>query len=161
MSLTRLNLLLRFENKKKALSFQKWLPVVENHLSQCPDKNYSRIACSYLGGKPRSFWQKKFYLRLKEGTPIENPSEFFRETMLAGYGLTHDVQLYWDTWNKLRQGNGEDISDYNIAFEQAKAVLADEIHDEQVLIDKSNLVCKSILRNSRESILLGSVKVFV
>ena len=125
-----------FENKEKDLSIQKWLPVVENHLSQCADKDYLRVASSYLGGKPRSFWQSKYDLRLKEGTPIENAPEFFRETMLAGYGLKDEVQTYWDTWTKLRQGPGEHISDYNIAFEQARTDLADEIHDEQVLVEK-------------------------
>ena len=125
-----------FENKEKDLPIQKWLPVVENHLKGCPDKDYLRIASSYLGGKPRSFWQSKYDLRLKEEPPIENPPEFFRETMLAGYGLKDDVQTYWDTWNKLRQGSGEDIADYNIAFEQARTDLSDEIHDEQVLVEK-------------------------
>lgn len=125
-----------FENKEKDLSIQKWLPVVENHLNGCADKDYLRIASSYLGGKPRSFWQSKYDLRLKEGTPIENPPEFFRETMLAGYGLKDEVQTYWDTWAKLRQAPGEDISDYNIAFEQARTDLADEIHDEAVLVEK-------------------------
>ena len=125
-----------FENKEKHLSIQKWLAVVETHLSQCPDKDYLRVASSYLGGKPRSYWQSKYDLRKKDDTPIDNPPEFFRETMLAGYGLKDQTQEYWDNWNKLRQAPGEDISDYNVAFEQAKADLADEITNESVLVEK-------------------------
>ena len=86
-----------FENKEKDLPIQKWLPVVESYLEGCPDKDYLRNASSFLGGKPRSFWQSKFDLRLKSGPPIDNPSEFFREVMMSGYGLKDDVQGYWDT----------------------------------------------------------------
>ena len=125
-----------FKNKEKDLPIQKRLPVVENYLHGCPDQDYLRNACSFLGGKPRSFWQSKYDLRLKSGPPIDNPAEFFREVMLSGYGLKDDVQGYWDTWNKLRQKPGEDISDYNVAFEQARTDLIDEIHDEQVFIEK-------------------------
>ena len=125
-----------FENKEKDLSIQKWLPVVESYLSECPDKDYLRNASSLLSGKPRSYWQSKYDLRLKSGPPIDSPPEFFREVMMAGYGLKDDVQSYWDTWDKLRQKPGEDISEYNVAFEQARADLTDEIHDEQVFIQK-------------------------
>ena len=46
------------------------------------------------------------------------------------------LQGYWDAWNKLRQKPGEDISEYNVAFEQARTDLINEIHDEQVFIEK-------------------------
>lgn len=124
-----------FENREKDLSIQKWLPVVESYLSDTPDKDYLRVASSLLGGKPRSFWQSKYDLHLKGGLPIDNPLEFFREVMMSGYGLKDEVQQHWDTWNKLHQGK-DDISDYNIAFEQARTDLVDEIHDEAVFIEK-------------------------
>lgn len=125
-----------FENKEKDLPMAKWLPVVENYLSGCPDKDYLKMASSLLNGKPRSFWQSKYDLRLKEGPPIVNPPEFFREVMMSGYGLKDETQQYWDTWNKLRQKPGEDISEYNIAFETARTDLIEEVQGEQVLIEK-------------------------
>jgi hypothetical protein len=76
---------------------------VESYLAECPDKDYLRNASSFLAGKPRSFYQSKYDLRIKSGPPIDSPVEFFREVMLSGYGLKDDVQGYWDTWNKLHQ----------------------------------------------------------
>lgn len=125
-----------FENKEKDLEIKKWLVFLENHLTTCPDKDYLRIASSYLGGKPRSFWQSKLDMRLKDPNPIADPKVFFRETLISGYGLKDETQSRWDAWHKLRQASGEDISVYNVAFEQARADLAEEIHDEQVLIEK-------------------------
>jgi hypothetical protein len=90
-----------YENKEKDLPLQKWLPIVESYLAECPDKDYLRNASSFLAGKPRSFYQSKYDLRMKSGPPIDSPVEFFREVMLSGYGLKDDVQGYWDTWNKL------------------------------------------------------------
>jgi hypothetical protein len=119
-----------YENKEKDLPIQKWLQIVESYLAECLDKDYLRNASSFLAGKPRSFWQSKY------DPPIDNLVEFFREVMLSAYGLKDDVQRYWDTWNKLHQKAGKDISEYNIAFEQARTDLTDEIHDEQVFIEK-------------------------
>jgi hypothetical protein len=73
---------------------------------------------------------------MKAGTSIDNLVEFFREVMLSDFGLKDDVQGYWDTWNKLHQKAGKDISEYNVAFEQARTNLTNEIHDEQVFIKK-------------------------
>jgi hypothetical protein len=50
--------------------------------------------------------------------------------------LKEETQTFWDTWHKLRQGPGEDISEYNSAFEQALTDLSREITDEQVKIEK-------------------------
>jgi hypothetical protein len=44
-----------YENKEKDLPIQKWLPIVESYLAECPDKDYLRNASSFLAGKPRSF----------------------------------------------------------------------------------------------------------
>jgi hypothetical protein len=65
-----------------------------------------------------------------------DPRAFFRDTMLSGYGLKEESQTFWDTWHKLRQAPGEDISEYNSAFEQALTDLSREITDEQVKIEK-------------------------
>lgn len=125
-----------FENKAKDMSVLKWLPVVESYLQGCPDNDYLKMASSFLSGKPRSFWQSKYDLRMKSGPPIDNPPEFFREVMISGYGLKDESQEYWNNWHNLRQKPGEDISEYNVAFEQARTDLIDEIHDEPVLIEK-------------------------
>jgi hypothetical protein len=69
-----------YENKEKDLPIQKWLPIVESYLAECPDKDYLRNASSFLAGKPRSFYQSKYDLRIKSGPPIDNPVEFFRES---------------------------------------------------------------------------------
>jgi hypothetical protein len=80
-----------YENKEKDLPIQKWLPIVESYLAECPDKDYLRNASSFLAGKPRSFYLSKYDLRMKSGPPIDSPVEFFREVMLSGYGLKDDV----------------------------------------------------------------------
>jgi hypothetical protein len=121
--------------RKRTFLGQKWLLIVESYLAECLDKDYLRNASLFLA-KPRSFYQSKYDLRMKFGPPIDNPVEFFREVMLSGYDLKDDVQGYWNSWNKLHKKVGKDIFEYNVAFEQARTDLTDEIHDEQVFIEK-------------------------
>ena len=64
-----------------------------------------------------------------------NARQFFRDTMIRGYGLRTPEQSYWDTWNKLSQGSSS-VDEYNVAFQQAMVNLANEITDEQVKIHK-------------------------
>jgi hypothetical protein len=45
------------------------------------------------------------------------------------------VQKYWDTWNALKEGS-QDISKYDIEFQQALSDLAGSVTDEQVKIEK-------------------------
>jgi hypothetical protein len=56
--------------------------------------------------------------------------------MLLGYGLKEESQTFWNTWHKLRQVPGEDIFEYNSAFEQALTDLSRENTDKQVKIEK-------------------------
>jgi hypothetical protein len=65
-----------------------------------------------------------------------DPRAFFRDTMLLGYSLKEESQTFWNTWHKLRQGPGKDISEYNSAFEQALTDLSREITNEQVKIER-------------------------
>jgi hypothetical protein len=126
----------KFENKDKDLESRKWLPVIEEHYEGCPSEDYLRLASSHLSGKPRSFHQSKYDAFKASGAVMADPRAFFRDTMLSGYGLKEESQTFWDTWHKLRQVPGEDISGYNSAFEQALTDLSREITDEQVKIEK-------------------------
>jgi hypothetical protein len=126
----------KFENKDKDLKIRKWLPVIEEHYEGCPPENYLRLASSHLSGKPRSFYQSKYDAFKASGAVMADPRAFFGDTMLSGYGLKEESQTFWDTWHKLRQVPGEDISEYNSAFEQALTDLSREITDEQVKIEK-------------------------
>jgi hypothetical protein len=126
----------KFENKDKDLVIRKWLSVIEEHYEGCPPENYLCLASSHLSGKPRSFYQCKYDAFKASTAVMANPRAFFRDTMLSGYGLKEESQTFWDTWHKLRQVPGEDISEYNSAFEQALTDLSREITDEQVKIEK-------------------------
>jgi hypothetical protein len=126
----------KFENKDKDLEIRKWLPVIKEHYEGCPPEDYLRLASSHLSGKPRSFWQSKYDAFKASGNAMADPRAFFRDTMLSGYGPKEESQTFWDTWHKLRQVPGEDISEYNSAFEQALTDLSREITDEQVKIEK-------------------------
>ena len=140
----------------KDMDIKKWLDVVEDHLFNCSVDNYLRTAASYLSGKPRSFWQSKYELRKADAAnPIADVRAFFRETMISGYGLKEEKQAFWDNWNNLKMKPGEDINDYTIAFTQAATDLSDEIHDEQVKIERYKLGLQSDMREAVRSDPLG------
>jgi hypothetical protein len=126
----------KFENKDKDLGIRKWVPVIEKHYEGCPPEDYLCLASFYLSGKPRSFYQSKYDAFKASGAQMVDPRVWFKETMLLGYGLKEETQTFRDTWHKLQQGPGEDISEYNSAFEQALTDLSREITDEQVKIEK-------------------------
>lgn len=46
----------RFENKEKDGSVRVWLNGLELYLGQTPDNQYLQYAASYLGGKPKNYW---------------------------------------------------------------------------------------------------------
>jgi hypothetical protein len=112
----------RYENKDKDMEICKWLLVVESCARICNDgdylRDYLRIVSFFLHGKPRSYFQSKYdaYKAANRGAEPANPREFFRETMINGYGLSDQTQVYWDNWNNLRMLANMDIGDYNIAF---------------------------------------------
>ena len=128
----------KFENKEKDLKIREWIPVVEDYLRNAPNAEYLRMASSYLSGKPRSYWMSQYesYRRNYAGAEPPVPRQFFRETMEHGYGLRDETQSHWDTWNKLHQGPGQSIDEYNVAFEQALVDLNGQINDEAVKIEK-------------------------
>jgi hypothetical protein len=80
----------RYENKDKDLEIRKWLPIVEDYARTCADGDYLRIVSSFLHGKPRSYFQSKYDAHKAAHGDAEpaNPREFFRETMISGYGLS-------------------------------------------------------------------------
>jgi len=137
----------RYENKDKDMEIRKWLPVVEDYARTCADGDYLRTVSSYLHGKPRSYFQSKYdaHKAANGGAEPVNPREFFRETMISGYGLSDQTQVYWDNWNNLKQGS-MDIGDYNIAFTQALTDLGDQIQGEQVKIEKYRLGLQTDMR---------------
>jgi hypothetical protein len=138
----------RYENKDKDLEIRKWLPIVEDYARTCNDGDYLRIVSSFLHGKPRSYFQSKYDAHKAANGNAEpaNPWEFFRETMVSGYGLSDQTQIYWDNWNNLRMLANMDISDYNIAFTQCLTDLGDQIQGEQVKIEKYRLGLQSDMR---------------
>jgi hypothetical protein len=87
----------RHENKDKDMEIRKWLPVVEDYARTCNDGNYLRTVSSFLHGKPRSYFQSKYdaYKAANGGAEPANPRIFFRETMINGYGLFDQTQVYW------------------------------------------------------------------
>ena len=127
----------KFENKEKDLNIRQWLPLLEEYLRDTPADQFLRMASSYLNGKPRSYWMSQY-----EAFHVANPGmepvdvrQFFRDTLIRGYGLRTPEQSYWDTWKKLSQGTSS-VDEYNVAFEQALVDLAPWVTDEQVKIEK-------------------------
>jgi hypothetical protein len=70
------------------------------------------------------------------GAEPPNPRQFFRQTLEANYGLQDLDQKYWDTWNSLRMGPNQGITEYNVEFHQALRGLAGHVTNEQVKIEK-------------------------
>ncbi|GAQ91664.1 hypothetical protein KFL_008290030 [Klebsormidium nitens] len=138
----------RYENKDKDMEIRKWLPVVEDYARTCNDVDYLRIVSSFLHGKPRSYFQSKYdaHKAANGGNEPDDPRAFFRETMISGYGLFDQTQVYWDNWNNLRMLGNMDIGDYNIAFTQCLTDLGDQIQGEQVKIEKYRLGLQSDMR---------------
>ena len=126
----------KFENKEKDLKIQQWLPMLDVYMAGTPNNQYFRMASSYLGGKPRSYWISKYeaWRAANNNQEPPNPPQFFRDVMTQGYGLVDPTQSYWDTWNKLSQGSSS-IHDYNTAFQLALADLNREITDEGVKVE--------------------------
>jgi hypothetical protein len=135
----------RYENKDKDMETRKWLPIVEDYARTCVDGNYLRTVSSYLHDKPRSYFQSKYdaYKAANGGAEQANPRKFFCETMISGYGLSDQTQVYWDNWNNLRMLANMDKGDYNIAFTQCLTDLGDQIQGEQVKIEKYRLGLQS------------------
>jgi hypothetical protein len=130
----------KYGDKKKGEHVGHWLPVIEDYLQIALDADYIRLASSYLEGGPRSLWTKVFeaYKAANHGArKPPNPRQFFRETLEANYGLQDLDQKYWDTWNSLRMGPNQVITQYyNVEFQQALTNLAGHVTDEQVKIGK-------------------------
>jgi hypothetical protein len=86
----------RYENKDKDMEIRKWLPIVEGYARTCADGDYLRTVSSYVHGKLRSYFQSKYdaYKAANGGAEPANPQEFFRETMISGYGLSDQTQVY-------------------------------------------------------------------
>jgi hypothetical protein len=78
------------------MEIRKWLLKVEDYARTCNDGDYLRIVSSFLHGKPRSYFQSKYdaYKAANGGAKPANPREFFRETMISGYALSVQTQVY-------------------------------------------------------------------
>jgi hypothetical protein len=120
----------KYGNKKNDADVRQWLPVIEDYLRTAPNADYIRLASFYLEGGPRSLSTslvseayKAAHARAEPG----NPRQFFRQTLEANYGLQDLNQKYWDTWNSLRQGPSQDITEYNINFQQTLTDLAGHV----------------------------------
>jgi len=132
----------KFENRDKDPNIRQWLPILEEYLADTPDAQYLRFAVSYLGGKPKVYWVSQ-YAAWQAANPVPQggvpyppqPRQFFRDTMIRGYGIRDPQQSYWDAWNKLKQGADQSVDQYNVQFQQALADLGDQITDEQVKIE--------------------------
>ena len=126
----------KFEYKDKDPDIRQWIPLVEQYLRTTAAADYLAYASSYLAGKPRVYFmgQLDSYRANMLVQSLMILVQFFRNTMIRGYGLRDPIQSYWDTWNKLSQGSGS-VDEYNIAFEQAMVNLGDQLTDEQVKIE--------------------------
>jgi hypothetical protein len=128
----------KYGDKKKCEHVGHWIPVIEDYLRTAPNADFIRLASSYLEGGPRSLWTNVYeeYKKANGGAEPPNPCQFFRQTIEANYGLQNLDQKYWDTWNSLRMGPNQSITEYNVDFEQALTDLAGYVTDEQVKIEK-------------------------
>jgi hypothetical protein len=97
-----------------------------------------KLASSYLESGPRALWTNVYeaYKRANGGNEPPNPRQFFRQTLEANHGLRDLDQKYWDTWNSLRMGPSQSITEYNVNSQQALTDLAGHVIDEQVKIEK-------------------------
>ncbi len=128
----------KYANKKKDPDLREWLLTIEDFYRQAQDVDYLRLASSYLEGGPRSVWTTKYdlYKAGHGGAEPPQPRQFFRTALEGTFDLADREQKHWDTWNNLRMVPGQDISEYNVAFQSALADLAVHITDEQVKIEK-------------------------
>jgi hypothetical protein len=109
------------------------------------------LASSYLEGGTRALWTNVYlaYKRANGGNePSPDPREFFCQTLEGNYGLQDLDQKYWDTWNSLRMGPNQSITEYNVDFQQALTDLAGHVTDEQVRIEK---YCAGLQHDLRQS----------
>jgi hypothetical protein len=123
--------------RKKGEHVGHWIPVIEDYLRTAPDADYIRLASSYLEGGSHALWTNvhKAYKRENGGAEPPNPHQFFRQTLEANYGLQDLDQKYWDTWNSLRMGPSQSVTEYNVDFQQALTDLAGHVINEQVKIE--------------------------
>jgi hypothetical protein len=128
----------KYGHEKKGEHVGHWIPVIEDYLRTALDADYIRLASSYLEGGPRALWTNVYeaYKKGHGGNEPPNPRQFFRQTLEANYGLQDLDQKYWDTWNSLRMGPSQSITEYNIDFQQALTDLAGHVTDEHVKIEK-------------------------
>jgi hypothetical protein len=138
----------RYENKDKDMEIRKWLPIVEDYARTRADGDYLRAVNSYWHGKPRLYFRSKYdaYKAANGGAEPANSEEFFRETMISGYGLSDQTQVYWDNWNNLRMLANMDIGDYHFAVTECLTDLGDQIQGEQVKIEKYRLGLQTDMR---------------
>jgi hypothetical protein len=96
------------------------------------------LASSYLEGGPRTLWTNVYeaFKRANGGNEPPTPRQFFRETLEANYGLQDLDQKYWGTWNGLKMGPTQSVTEYNVDFQHALTDLAGHVTDEQVKIEK-------------------------
>jgi hypothetical protein len=108
----------KYGDKKKGKHVGHWIPVIEDYLRTARDADYIRLASSYLKGGPRALWTNVYeaYKRANGGAEPPNPRQFFRQTLEANYGLQDLDQKYWNTWNSLRMGPSQSVTEYNVNF---------------------------------------------
>lgn len=128
----------KFENKEGDMLVRHWIPLIEEYFVNTPAADYLRMASSYVGGKPRTYWvgQYEAYRNAHGGAEPPDPRQFFRDTLITGYGARDPLQSYFDTWNNIRQKPGQSVDDYNIAFQQALTDLGGRINDEDAKLEK-------------------------
>jgi hypothetical protein len=75
----------------------------------------------------------------------------------ANYGLQDLDQKYWDTWNSLRMGPSQSITEYNVDFQQALTDQAGHVTDEQIKIEKYCALYNPICASCAELLQQGPV----
>jgi hypothetical protein len=116
----------KYRDKKKGEHVGHWITVIEDYLQTAPNGDYIRLASSYLDGGPCAMWTNVYeaYKRANGGAEPPNPRQFFRQTLETNNGLQDLDQKYWDTWNSLRMGTSQSVTEYNVDFQQALTDLA-------------------------------------
>lgn len=137
-----------FENKEKGPNVREWLPTVEEYLAATPANDYIRFASSYLSGKVKTYWNNQ-YTAWQNANPGAQPADvrqFFRDTLVRGYGVRDPLQSYFDAFWSVSQKPGQSVDEYNVAFTQALTNLGDRITDEDTKIDTYRRGLNSELR---------------
>jgi hypothetical protein len=129
----------KYKDKKKGEHVDHWIPVIEDCLRPV-------LSTRIISGWHPPIWRvdpvpcgqmstRRTRGQMEGMSPLTLDSSSVRR-LRPNYGLQNLDQKYWDTWNSLRMGPSQSITEYNVDFQQAPTDRAGHVTDEQVKIEK-------------------------